>query len=51
MVKDKDGKILYELPAFQEIFPEDWDVPMKKVNAMKAETSNDFEVKSPIGPA
>ena len=48
-VKDREGNILYKLPAFQEIFPEDWAIPVENVSAMEAKTSTESQARSSAG--
>lgn len=40
VVKDKEGNILYILPAFKDVFPEDWAIPVENASAMQAKTLN-----------
>ena len=48
-VKDREGNILYKLPAFQDIFPEDWAIPVENVSAMEAKTSTESQARSSAG--
>jgi hypothetical protein len=49
VVKDKEGNILYILPAFQDVFPEDWAIPVENASAMKAKTLNASQALAPQG--
>lgn len=50
MLTDADGNVVKELPAFQDIFPADWDIPHTQIDKVSDMASVQENVDAPRNP-
>ena len=46
-VTDLEGNVLREVPAFQEIFPQDWDVPVEDATSIQVPAQSESQSQIP----